>query len=373
MATLFQFPYRTVAEISLRSLIKNLVTLRARSKKEIIPVVKADAYGHGMVAISKALVSRGSIELLAVATFEEAVELRKKIPQVEILVLSGFLPHHWEAYIKHHLTPVIHSLTHLKSLIGRTRLPDIHLKLDSGMHRLGILPREVDEAVRVLSKMPIKLAGLMTHYAESDSTTSTFVDHQIEMFEGLQQRFREAKLLATDARIHVSNSGGIIRNKLSSSNAVRPGISLYGISPNPRWDDTEDLVPCLQWRARVLTLKEVRRGDTVGYGRTYQAKRREKIAIVPIGYADGYPRALSNKGQVLIHGKRVPVRGRVSMDMIAVDCSNVNGVREGMEVTLIGHDGKDQISAWDLAHWTDTIPYEILCGLSPRVPRVYLD
>lgn len=374
MATLFQFPYRTVAEVSLRALVKNLVTLRSTSKREIIPVIKADAYGHGMIPVAKALVSRASVNMLAVATFEEAVELRKKVPaSVSILVLSGFLPHHWEAYLRHHLIPVIHNMNHLKSLLGRSRLPDIHLKIDTGMRRLGILPHELEEAIRVLAKLGIKLAGLMTHFADSDATTSPFIDEQIATFEKVHERLKEAKCLATDVKIHVSNSGGIFRDKLSISNAVRPGISLYGISPNPRWESADDLVPILQWRARVLCMKDAARNDTIGYGRTYKAKRKEKIAIVPIGYADGFPRSLSNKGQVLINGKRAPIRGRVSMDMIAVDCTHISSVREGTEVTLIGQDGKDRISVWDLADWTETIPYEILCGISPRVPRVYLD
>jgi len=374
LGTLFQFPYRTVAEISVRDLVKNLVTLRAMCKKEVIPVVKADAYGHGMIPIAKALVSRGCAQTLAVATLEEAIELRKKFPHaVKILVLSGFLPHQLEAYLKYHLVPVIHSLHHLKGLLGNPRLPEIHLKLDTGMNRLGITPPETDEAMRVLGKLGIKLSGLMSHLAESEVTTSTFSDEQITLFERLHAKFGEARLLHTDAKIHVANSGGVFRNKTSVSTAVRPGLSLYGVSPNPRWDVSQQLTPILNWRARILCIKNLTRGSTVGYGRTYRAKRAEKIAIVPIGYADGYPRLLSNLGQVLINGRRAAVRGIISMDMTAVDCTNIPGVKEGMAVTLIGTDGKETLTAWDLAHWAKTIPYEIFCGISPRVPKVYFD
>lgn len=374
MAILFQFPYRTVAEISLRDLVKNLVTLRMKCKKEIIPVIKADAYGHGMIPVAKALVSRGSARCLAVATLEEALDLRKKLPQgVNILVLSGFLPHQLDAYVKFHLIPVVHSLHHLKSLLGRTALPEIHLKMDTGMNRLGLLDSELPEAIRVLEKLKIKLAGLMTHFAESESATSHFVDTQISAFEGFYRELTMRKLLQTDARIHVGNSGALLRSKLSISNSVRPGLGLYGISPNPRLDAGSDLLPALQWKARVLCLKGISKGDTVGYGRTYKAKKKERLAIIPIGYADGYPRILGNNGEVLIHGKRMRIRGRISMDLTAVDCSNVHGVREGTVVTLIGRDGRDYIGAWDIAHWAGTIPYEILCGLSLRVPRVYLD
>lgn len=356
------------------SLIRNLYTLRNLSQREVIPVVKADAYGHGMVPIAKALVQRGSCQMLAVATLEEAIELRKKLShQVQLLVLSGFVPHQLEAYVKFRLVPMIHSLTHLKSLQGHKTLPDIHLKIDTGMHRLGILPGQVPEAMKILQKMEVKLAGVASHFAQSESPLSGFSDRQLQDFEAIVKELTTRRLLATDARIHLANSGGVLRRKLGLSVAIRPGLSLYGLSPNPRLSPSEELIPILEWKARVLSLKDIGRGDTVGYGRTYRAKRKEKIAIIPIGYADGYPRLLSNTGEVLIHGKRAPVRGIVSMDMIAVDVTAISGVKEGTIATLIGKNGKDRITAWDLAHWAKTIPYEILCGISLRVPRIYLD
>lgn len=373
MATLYQFPYRTVAEVSLSSLIKNLVSLRTLSKKEIIPIVKADAYGHGMISVSKALVSRGSCHTLAVATLEEAIELRKKIPYaISIIVLSGYWPHQAEAFVKYRLIPVIHSLNHLKSLQLRKTLPEIHLKIDTGMHRLGILPRELPETIQLLTKMNIKLAGLGTHFAESDKTTSSFTDEQLRLFEEIYRELQDHKLLHTDAKIHVANSSAILRGKLGPSLSVRPGLSLYGISPNLNLKGSELLTPILSWRARVITSKLLRRGDTVGYGRTYRAKKAEKISIVSIGYADGYPRALSNKGFVLLNGKRAAIRGRVSMDLIAVDSTGIE-VRDGSSVVLIGSDKRQEITANEVAQWAGTIPYEVLCGISPRVPRIYLD
>lgn len=374
MGTVFHFPYRTVAEVSIRAIIKNLVTLRSVSQREIVPVVKADAYGHGLLPVAKALVTRGSCHSLCVATLEEAIELRKKIPYaISIWVLSGFLPHQLEAYLKYRLTPVIHSLNHLKSLLNQSKLPDIHLKLDSGMHRLGLLPEEMPEAYLTLQKLGIKLSGLATHFAESENTVSKFVDEQINIFQGVYQELIHRKLIQTDAKIHIANTGGILRKKLGLSYSVRPGIGLYGISPNPRLSYSEDLVPALSWKARVLSVKQIRPQDTVGYGRTYAAKRREKIAIVAVGYADGLPRLLSNEGMAIVGGKKVGIRGRVSMDLTAIDCTHTSSVREGSLVTLIGKEGKHSISAWDLANWARTIPYEVLCGISPRVPRVYLD
>lgn len=373
MATLYQFPYRTVAEVSLSSLIKNLVHMRMLSKKEVIPVVKADAYGHGMLPVAKALVTRGSCHTLAVATLEEAIELRKKIPYaISIIVLSGFWPHQAEAYVKYRLIPFIHSLNHLKSLQLRKTIPDIHLKIDTGMHRLGILPTELPEAIQTLKRMNLKVSGVGTHFAESDRTTSSFTDSQLRIFEHSLEELKLQKCLHTDAKIHCANSAAVLRAKLGTALAIRPGLSLYGISPNKNLPNSQDLIPVLTWRARIVTSKLIKKGDSVGYGRTYRAKKNEKISIVSVGYADGFSRALSNKGYVLLEGKKVPVRGRVSMDLIAVDSTGFE-VKDGATVILIGKDKKNTISASDLADWSNTIPYEILCGLSHRVSRVYLD
>lgn len=374
MGSVFQFPYRTVAEVNLRMLIRNLVMLRSLTRKEIIPVIKADAYGHGMIPIAKALVHRGSCHTLSVATLEEAIELRKKIPYaISIIVLSGFVPHQLEAYLKHRLIPMIHTLSHLKSLLNRKHLPDIHLKVDTGMHRLGIMPDEIPDAIRTLQRMEVKLSGLTTHFAESESLTSHFIDEQIKLFEEIRLQLFEHRLLHTDCKIHVANSGAALRQKLSSSVAVRPGLALFGISPNPRLVQGDDLIPILEWKARVISVKSVKKGETVGYGRTYKTKKKEKIAIVAIGYADGYPRLLSNQGQMIVGGKLEKIVGRVSMDLTAIDATGNSNVREGSLVTLIGKDARHQITAWDIANLAGTIPYEILCGISPRVPRIYID
>jgi alanine racemase len=211
MATLYQFPYRTVAEVSLTSLIKNLVTIRSISKKEVIPIVKADAYGHGMISVARALVARGSCHTLAVATLEEAIELRKKIPYaISIIVLSGYWPHQAEAFVKHRLVPVIHSLNHLKSLQLRKTLPEIHLKVDTGMNRLGLKEDEIPEAIQILKKIGIKLSGLGTHFAESDKSTSNFTDEQINRFEVIYRELQSQRLLHTDQTIHLANSSAIL-------------------------------------------------------------------------------------------------------------------------------------------------------------------
>ncbi len=373
MGTVFPFPYRTVAEISLSAIIKNLYVLRNISGKEIIPIVKADAYGHGMVPVTRALIQRGGVSTIAVATLEEALELRKKTSKhSSIIVLSGFFPHQLDAYIRYNLIPMIHSLSHLKSLEGLSRLPNIHLKIDTGMHRLGIKTDEINEAIHTLKKIKIKLSGLATHFANSDEKSS-YIQKQIKTFETIYYEFKNQNLLNTDAKIHISNTGGILRRKLSISNAVRPGLGLFGISPNPEIVGSEELLPVLKWKTRILTIKKLNEGEKVGYGLTYKAQKDEKIAIIPVGYADGFCRSLSNIGHVIVCGKKAPIIGKISMDMATISINKIHGVKENIEVTIIGKDGKENNSAWNIAHWAKTIPYEILCGISPRVPRVYLD
>ncbi|MCB0403284.1 MAG: alanine racemase [Bdellovibrionales bacterium] len=374
MGKIFDFPYRTVAEINLQALVKNLVSLRSSCRKEVIPVVKADAYGHGMVPIAKVLLHRGCCEALAVATLEEAIELRNQFNRrFSILVLSGFLPHQVDAYYRYNLIPVIHSLPHLKSLLHRSQLPPVHLKLDSGMNRLGIKPNEMPDAIETLKKLPDKLAGFATHLADSEDTKSQFIDEQLSVFEHWCQELRSRRLLQTDARIHFANTGAVLRGKASFSTAVRPGIALYGISPNSSLEAGQQLVPILQWKTRILAIKALHEGDTVGYGRAYEAHEGERIALVSVGYADGYPRLASNRGHVLINGQKAPIRGLISMDLLAVDVTHVDGAREAGLVCLIGQDGKQRVSAWDIARWSETIPYEILCGLSKRVQKIYFD
>lgn len=354
-------------------MVRNLVALRNLSEKEVIPVIKADAYGHGLFPVARALVSRGCTELLAVATLEEALEIRKRLSSVGILVLSGFFPHQIEAYIKNHIIPVIHSLNQLRAMTGRTRIPTYHIKIDTGMSRLGIPFDEIDEVIRIVQRLPDKISGLATHLSESERVSSRFSDEQIATFEAVYRRLLEARVVNTDARIHVANSGGIFNKKLGPATAVRAGLSLFGVSPNEALS-TEGLIhPILEWKTRVLSLKDIPAGTSVGYNRTYRSKRGERLAILPVGYGDGYPRLLSNCGEVLVFGKRAPVRGIVSMDLIAIDVTHIPNVKEGTSATLLGKNGKDELGAWELARWAKTIPYEIFCGLSTRVPRLYFE
>lgn len=364
-------PDRTSVEISLSALLQNLEWLRSRCGREIIPVVKADAYGHGTVPIARALVERGGCRALAVATLDEALELRHNVAGCAVIVLSGFLPDRLDAYRRHRLTPVVFSLEHLRALAGRTDLPDVHLKVDTGMNRLGLRREQMGEALGLLEQLGIRLAGVATHLAESENADPTFTAQQLEAFDAWLAELRSRRLLAPQARVHAGNSAAILGERLGLTTAVRPGLALYGVAPGRGMAGTEELVPVLRWSARVIDVKELAPGDSVGYGRTYVAPARVRMATLSVGYADGYPRSASNRGHVLLGGERAPVIGTISMDLMAVDCSRIEGVRAGSRATLIGEDGALRLSAWDIAGWTETIAYEVLCGISARVTRVH--
>ncbi len=369
----YPFPHRTTLEVSLSAIVKNAVTLRVLCQKELMPVVKDNAYGHGLVPVSRALYHQAGCLTFCVSNLEEGITLRKALPQnAKILVLSGFLPHQIEAYVAFHLTPVIHHLPYLKLFQSLRHRPDFHLKLDTGMSRLGITPQEFPEAISCLEKGGIKLSGLLTHLAESETLSSAFTDQQIKVFESQYEELHHRKLLQTDAQIHLANSAAILCRRTGRiTNSARPGIALYGVSPNPLLLESDKLYPAIQWKTRVLSYKEIQRGDTVGYNRLYKANKKERIGFLPVGYGDGYPRIAASAGYALASGEKLPIRGAISMDLISVGISNLDKIPEGQTITLMGKSYDKEISCWDLAQWSHTIPYEIMTRLSLKIQRVY--
>ena len=376
LAQVFSFPFRTYAEVSLGALVRNIAELRKQSGREVIAVIKANAYGHGLVPVAKAVVTKAQCQTLAVAILEEAVEVRQALhrhSRLEILVLSGFYVHQLDAYRKYHLLPVVHSLHQVIALAKTPKLPPLHLKVDTGMHRLGIAPKELGEVVSVLRKNHLKLAGVMTHFADADNRRSLFCDEQLRSFAEAVAYLRAEGVVATDALIHCANTAAILRGKMSPfCNAVRPGIGIYGVQPDGLSQSSLALSPVLDWKARVVCLKSVPAGETIGYGRQYKILQDTTLAVLPVGYGDGLPR-LINQGYVLIQGHKVPLRGRVSMDLISVDCAGLPGVKEGSLAVLLGRSGAETLSADHWAHWSRTISYDVLCALAPRVPRLYLE
>jgi len=341
---------RSWAEISLERIAANVRAIRRRigERTDIIAVVKANAYGHGDAEVGAHL-RRCGVTSFAVATLEEALTIREAANDAGILVLTGCDAGQEAAFRDHRLTA---------SVFERGPVPDveIELKIDSGMGRLGV-PHP--QAAAFLDQLGERVTGVFSQFASSDSDPD-FSRAQLDAFLAATRR--------VTCRRHLANSAAL-RFPAALLDAVRPGLALYGIAPCPEFSD---LQPALAWKTRVLSLRQMSPGETVGYGRTFTISRPSLIAVIPVGYADGYSRAFSNNGQVRIRGVLVPIIGRVSMDLITVDVTDVPGIASGDEVTLLEADPESPISAVGLASRISTIPYEILTSIGERVERVYL-
>jgi alanine racemase len=365
----------TIAVIDLDALAHNLQEIRRLlpTRTAVCAVVKANAYGHGAVPVSRELEALG-VESFAVATVEEGVELRQAGIRKPILVL-GIGESGTGAAVEHGLTTVIYSEASARRVMEAARETDrdvpVHIKLDTGMGRIGLFPEEWPSLVRELLEIRnIRLEGYLTHFSSAESDPG-FTRTQTERFK---QALDEVQRLSACGRkqVHIANSAGILAPQEAVGNMVRPGIILYGAYPDPGLMDRASLRPVMTFRTEVLYLKTLPPGSPVSYGQTFHTRRTSRIATLPVGYADGYRRDLSNRGVVLIHGKTAPVVGTVTMDLIMADVTDLPGVREGDEVTLFGCAGEETLRADELAAKIGTIPYELLCAVSRRVPRVYL-
>jgi len=367
----------TVAEIDLTAFRHNLRWVRNRigPRRGLLAVVKANAYGHGIVPISQAALSE-DIQGLGVAFVEEGIQLRRAGITKPILVMAGFLPEEAEGCLKHRLTPVVshpEQLDSIKRLAQKNGRPiGIHLKIDTGMGRLGLMERELGPFIeRARAIKNIEIQGLMSHFADDELTDCRSAEDQIDCFEKVHRTIESLGLKIP--RLHMSNSAAIVSLERAWFNLVRPGIVLYGYAPASSSPGSIPIKPVMTLKTRILHLKRVPAGTSISYGRTYTTRRESLIAVLPIGYADGYNRAWSNRGEVLIEGRRVPVVGRVCMDMTMVDVTDLPTVPIGAEAVLIGAQGSETLWADALARKLGTIPYEILCAVSQRVPRLYRD
>lgn len=367
--------HTTYASIDLAALTHNLSQIRERlsPQSHIMAVVKANAYGHGAIEVSRALVASG-VGRLAVASVQEGIALREAGINADILVLVDLFDKHVQDLIAHRLTPVITEqrlLPALAEAAASGKQPfGIHIKVDTGMGRLGFSPVELASLFNALPGWKsLRIEGFMTHLADSDGQDPSHTEQQLKTFRGLLEQVEQRGI--TIPFVHVANSAAIVRYRQSHFSLVRPGIMLYGYHTLPENIPSPRLEPLLSLRSTVMQLRSIKPGETVSYNRTFVAKRPSTIAVLPVGYADGYSRRLSNQGSVLIKGKRAPIVGLICMDMTMVDVTDIPSVRVGDTVTLIGRDGQDAIWADELAGWTATIPYEVLCALGPRIPRVY--
>jgi len=372
---------RTWAEVSLAALGENFhaVEKHVGEGVTVCAVVKADGYGHGAVECARALESKGA-EWLGVTDAAEGLALRGAGARARILLLTGIWKGEEDGIVAQNLTPTIWEPWHIDLLERAARkrqsiLP-VHLKLDTGMNRLGASQEALPHLCEMLSACNhLSLEGVSTHFASAEVLDSEDAVRQMMRFEEGLAVLRNYGL--QPPLVHMGNSAAISARPDTWKTMVRPGIALYGYSlpftlaGEPAAVAELPLRPVLSWKTRVLTVKEVAAGQAVGYMGTFVAKARSRIAVLPVGYADGYPRLLSNRARVIVGGEYAPVVGRVSMDLTIVDVSHIRGVAVGDEVVLIGRGSGKSVDAVELARLCESVPYEILCGLSQRVPRVY--
>lgn len=365
----------TFCSVDLAALRWNFRQVRKKVGRhvKILSVVKANAYGHGACEAAKILTASGS-DGFGVATLEEGIELRKGKIKSPVIILAGAYPEQLDQLLLNRLTPVICELAGLRRLEALARRRGIslnfHLKVDTGMGRIGFLASQIDSWLPQLAKLKaLKLEGVFSHFSDAEDVGGSYTQRQLEIFCRVVQRLRSAGY--PPALIHLANSAAVITFPSAHFNMVRPGLMLYGVYPSPEMVDEVALKPVLSWKTRILQLKRLSKGSSISYGQTFVTRRESLIATLPVGYADGYPRLLSNRGVVLVRGKRAPIVGRVCMDLTMVDVTDIRGVRQGDEVILLGKQGRDTISADEMALWAETISYEILTSISARVPRIY--
>ena len=366
----------TWAEIDLDAIAFNAASLKARAggEAELMVAVKANAYGHGAVPVARAAMEGGATRL-AVHRTAEGVQLRQAGITAPILIMGYTLPAESERVVRWGLTPTVNSRLQAESLsaaaVARGNPLPVHVKVDTGMGRYGLLPDEVLDFVRFLSKLPgLVLEGLYTHHAVADLADKTFTRHQFSIYMNVVKRLEEAGF-AFPLK-HVANSATTLDLPGMALDMVRCGIALYGLRPSDEVEPAIPLRPALILKSRVARVRTLPAGASVSYGRTYTTDKPTRVALIPVGYGDGYHRILSNRGAVLIRGQRAPIVGRVCMDQFVVDVSHIPAVQLHDEVVLIGRQGEEHIPAEEVARWAETINYEVTTGLSPRVTRIYL-
>jgi alanine racemase len=364
----------TWAEIDLGALVRNYRTLCKLQKTRIIPVIKANAYGHGAIEVAQALELAGA-GMFAVAIVEEALQLRKSgITNPEILVLDGAWPGEEEEAIRKRLDVAVYSVEAVRRLEAAAseiaHPATVQIKVDTGMNRLGVPWKEVAPLADALLQCPhLVLSGTFSHFAGSEEDDVSFAEEQIRRFQDALVEIKAAGL--DPGELHFSNSGGMLYCESLRNLSARPGIALYGYPPEPDRSPVR-LDPVLSVKTRIARIHTIHAGESVGYNRIFFADRMTRVATLPIGYADGYRRDFSGRGRVIIRDCWAPVLGRVSMDLITVDITHLPEVQAGEEVIVLGSSPSCRMDAGVWAEMLRTIPYEVLTSLGPRIPRVYV-
>jgi alanine racemase len=382
--TLRKFTRPTWADVSLGALQANFESVQrfVGSGVKVCAVVKADAYGHGAEQCALALEAAGA-NWFGVTTTDEGVPLREAGLQGRILLMTGFWHGEAEEVVRQNLTATVWETWHVEALdraaddLGAPPQP-VHLKIDTGMGRLGVTPENLPEMCDVIKRARgVALEGVLTHFASSEVLDARDVTEQMERFAAALREVRNRGL--SPVICHMDNTGGMLSRPETHQEMVRPGLALYGYSlplmrggtPVPGLPPLT-LEPVLSWKTRILAIKSVAAGKKLGYGGTFTTKAESRIASLPVGYADGYSRELSNRGRVIVCGQYAPIVGAISMDLTLVDVTAIPGARPGDEVLLIGKSGSTSVTAAELAHHSRTVPYEVLCGISKRVARNFV-
>ena len=368
-----------IAEIDLEAIAHNFrIAKKITKNRAVIAVVKADAYGHGAIEVSMRLVKEGA-SYIAVAYTAEAVALRDAGIKAPIIVL--FDKHDMGDYFKYNLIPIIHDIKTARAFSKEARKRrqsiNIHIKVDTGMGRLGFDTENIEKNVSAIAKMDsIVVTGLMSHFSDADLSDRSYALLQFDRFNSVRNALIKKNI--KPVMCHMANSAAVMLLPESHFDAIRPGLMLYGYSPIQLTADSYqlsanyELKPAMTVKTKILSLRKFKKGTPVSYARTFTTTRESLIAVLPVGYADGYTRVFSNNADVLIRGKRAPVIGRVCMDIAMIDVTDVRGVTEGDEVILLGRQKGDAITASELAMKAGTIPYEILTSFGNKTRKVYL-
>jgi alanine racemase len=374
-----------VARISLSAISRNFQSVRKIvQNRPVIAVVKADAYGHGAVSVSKTLLKEGA-SCIAVAYTGEARELRDAGISAPILVL--FDRGDIREYFDYRLIPVLYSTDTAKALSHeaqkRKTTIQVHVKVDTGMGRLGLHGKHImDDLLKIYGMKGLAIEGLLSHFSEADLSDRSYATEQLEKFQKIKETI--SRKIKKKVFSHIANSAAVLSYKEAYLDAVRPGIMLYGYSPFVKNHDAVclktgkgrsacmNLIPVMTVTTRVLSIRNLPKGTPISYGRTFVTKKQSRICVLPFGYADGYSRLFSNVADVLVKGQRAPIVGRVCMDLTMVDVTGIKNVRENDEAVLIGKQGSEEITAQELADKAGTIPYEILTSIGSRSQRVYV-
>lgn len=370
---------RVYAKIDLDAVAWNMEQMKKNLKEgtEMVAVIKADGYGHGAVQVASMLESYDYVWGYAVATLDEAVVLRAAEIQKPILVLGCIFPDQYWEMLKYEIRMNVYTKEMAEAIsalaVEKGEQAYVHIKLDTGMARLGFSAEESSiEEIKEIAELPnLVLEGVFTHFAKADEEDKTFTMMQLEKFEWMTQRLEEEGV--TFPYVHASNSAGIIDVRRADYNLVRAGIAIYGLYPSEEVDKEKvQLKPALSLKSHIVFVKDIPAGTPVSYGGDFVSEHQMRIATIPIGYGDGYPRSLSDTGYVLIRGKKAPIIGRICMDQFMVDVSDIPEVKFGDKVTLIGRDQEEYLPVEKLSELSGRFNYEFVCDLGKRIPRVYV-